>query len=545
MAKYIDIIDTSFASSYKVSVGSAFVDESIFKMASYAKKIGISSYEVAGFDSFEDIAKVKRSLLFNYLYDFREMVGEEANLSTMVNASTVVGYDIVNVDFVKMHAELMLKYQITTIRVFDNLNNLNNIANSAKIYKDRGLSVEIVILLTERYSISYYKNLFDELIDSEIEFENLMFIDNFGACAPSFVAEIISLAKVLLGDYVFIGLKTNDNLALGISVYLAALEAGVDMLDVAIHPFSGGFASPDLLSLLLATKKLDYNLGDLSVENVSMYQKELNKVISETKIDITKDQNSNNYSTPFPAIELNEFNKKIDRGVIKDRVTDELMYILKLIKIKNISKPLSQAIFDQALLNIKKGRWKVVDSHFATLLAQSSLTIDHNIAIKLNSMIKRKRVDLNIDNYLVKNVLDQSLENRFIFSIFDLDKKEPQINEKIIKKKKILGDVCEYSVDVGNKKFLVKIRDVEEEIEVIDYNSDVNTTLIKSQYEGRVMSIKVAIGANIVEGELLMTLWSDGKEHEVVSKIEGIVYNIYVKEGEEISKGSNLLSVEL
>jgi len=545
MSKYIDIIDTTFASSYKAATSSALVDENIFKMANYASKVGISSFEVAGFNGFEDIAKVKKHLTFSYLYDFREMVGAEANLNTTINASTLVGYDALNIDFVKMHAELMSKYNINTVRVFDNLNSIKNISFTAKEYKKHSLNSEVVILLKERYSIEYYEKIFDELIDSDLEFDTIVLNDKFGACAPAFVAEIISLAKMLLGDYVFVGLKTNDSLSLGISVYLAALEAGVDMLDVAVYPFSCGYGAPDLLSLLYATKNLDYNLGDLTIENIAMYQKQLSKSVSSAKVDIKKEQNSNNFFTPFPAVEINEYNEEINRGIIKERVNDEIMYIFKLLKIKNISKPLSKAIFEQAKLNIIKGRWKIIDGTFATLLAQSSLKIETNIAKKLNSMVRTKKIENNINDFLDVNALEQNLENKFLFSVFDLYKKEPKIREDIVRKKKILGEPSEYCVEVGNKKFLVKIKDVEEEIEVIDYNSDANTTIITSAYDGRVMSINATIGANIIEGELLMVIWSNGKEYEVVSKIEGVVYNVYVKEGEEVNKGSNLLSVEL
>jgi pyruvate carboxylase subunit B len=545
MSRYIDIIDTSFATSFKATYGTAVIDNDIFKYASYATKVGISSFEVAGFNSFEDIAFSKKHLAFNYLYDFRQMVGVEANLNTTINASTLTSMEPLSKEFFRMHAKLMSKYNVNTIRVFDNLNNIENINTICNIYKQESLGCEIIILLKERYSIEYYEKLFDELIEKVVEFDTVVFVDNFGACRPNFVAEIISLAKMLLGEYVFVGFKSNDSLSLGLASYLAALSAGVDMLDVALYPLSGGFGAPDLLSLLHATKELDYNLGDLSIENITMYQKELSASCASLEPIKCHSQNSNNFSTPFPAIEIDSYNKEIDRAMIKDRVTDEIMYIFKLLKIKNISQPFSKHIFEQALLNIKNGRWKIIDSSFATLLASSSLSIDSTIASKLNTMVRQKRVSQTIDEYLFTNALEKNLENRFLFSIYNLNKTKKVLNEAVVKKKKILSEPSQYCVEVGNKKFLVKISDVKEEIEVVDYNSDANTTVITSSFTGRVMSINISVGSNIIEGELLMTVWSDGKEQEVVSEIEGIVYNIYVKEGQEIGNNTKLISVEL
>jgi pyruvate carboxylase subunit B len=333
---------------------------------------------------------------------------------------------------------------------------------------------------------------------------------------------------------------------LGTSTYLYALDAGVNILDVAIYPFSGFFGSPDLLSLLYATKKLDYNIGGLQIDDIIMYQKELAAKVYSKSISIQKEHKSNVFITPFPAIELDEYNKSIDRAVVKNSINDEILHILKILKVKNISQPFSKFIFDQAVLNIKHGRWSVIDRNFASILSVSSIKVEADLAKKLNVMATQKRMDDSIDSYLAQKGVEINLENRFLYSLFDLEEKaEPVYKDELITKKRILGDKEEYCVEVGKKKFLVKIKDVAEEIEVINYNTDVNTEKIVSEYSGTVMSIKIAIGSSIIEGELLMVIWSDGKEYEVVSKIEGIVYNIYVEEGQEIKKGDDLISVEM
>jgi len=549
MAKYIDIVDTTYASSYKASFGTALVEEDILKMVEYAKRVGISSFEVPGFNGFEDIAKAKKDLAFNYLYDFRELVSEDANLITTVNTATLISNNVVSKEFAREHAKLMKKYNINTIRVFDNLNNIQNIAEIVPIYQKEGLIVEIAIVMAERYSVEHYGKIFDELVDSRIEFDTIFLIDNFGACVPTFVSDVISLAKMFLGDYLYIGLKSNDSMYLGTSTYLSALDAGVDILDVAIYPFSGYFGAPDLLSMLYATKKLDYNIGDLKIDDIIMYQKELASKVYSKPRSFKKDQisNINIYETPFPAIEITEYNQSIDRAIVKSSINDEISYILKLLRLKNISQPFSRFIFAQALLNIKnQDRWRAIDKNFASIVVMSSISIDTQLYKRLYVMATPKKINPNIDEYLFQLGLEPNLENKFLYSIFDLDEKdEPVYKEELITKKRVLSNKEEYCVEVGNKKFLVKVSDVEEEIEVVNYNSNVNTEKIKSDYSGTIMSIRVEIGSSIIEGELLMVIWSDGKEYEVVSEIEGIVYNIYVQEGQEIKKGADLLSVEV
>ena len=62
--------------------------------------------------------------------------------------------------------------------------------------------------------------------------------------------------------------------------YLAALEAGVDGIDLAAHPVSGGTSQPDILTLLHATKGKDYDLG-LDINKILEYEDVLQDCLKE------------------------------------------------------------------------------------------------------------------------------------------------------------------------------------------------------------------------------------------------------------------------
>ncbi len=57
---------------------------------------------------------------------------------------------------------------------------------------------------------------------------------------------------------------------MSIACYLAALEAGVDGIDLAAAPVSGGTSQPDILTMMHALKGKDYDLGGFEEEKIKI-----------------------------------------------------------------------------------------------------------------------------------------------------------------------------------------------------------------------------------------------------------------------------------
>jgi pyruvate carboxylase subunit B len=84
----------------------------------------------------------------------------------------------------------------------------------------------------------------------------------------------------LLGDKTKIVFHTHETAGVAVTAYKAALDAGVDQIDLSLAPVSGGTAQPDVITMWHALRGSEYDLGV-----------DINKVIKAEKVfkDCMKD----------------------------------------------------------------------------------------------------------------------------------------------------------------------------------------------------------------------------------------------------------------
>ena len=64
-----------------------------------------------------------------------------------------------------------------------------------------------------------------------------------------------------------IEMHTHDTAGMGVACNMAAIEAGADLIDLAMCPVSGGTAQPDILTMWHRLKGTDYTL-DIDYERI-------------------------------------------------------------------------------------------------------------------------------------------------------------------------------------------------------------------------------------------------------------------------------------
>ncbi len=218
---------------------------------------------------------------------FREIVGAEANLQTLSRGINTVMLETGSRELIDLHAKMFKKHGTTTIRNFDALNDVNNLAYSAECIKRHGLQHEVVITMMDlppgckgAHDVPFYEKTLRNILDAGIEFDSLCFKDASGTANPNKVFETISMARKLLGEDVHLRLHTHETAGVSVASYLAALEAGANGIDMAASPVSGGTSQPDILTMLHATKGTNYNLGDLELSKILKYEERLKGVSS-------------------------------------------------------------------------------------------------------------------------------------------------------------------------------------------------------------------------------------------------------------------------
>jgi len=377
--KYIDVMDTTFRDGIDSIFCSPVSMEYYLPAVSVASECGVTHFEFVERRRFSSIDLLKIENPFEMMVRFREAAGEEANLQVNAYSVNTVMKSCASGEFIDLFAELFSKYETTTIRNYDPLNDVKNLEYSGNAIANSGIMHEVSIVLNQRvldsfeiYDLEFYENKIIEILDSGVAFDSFCFIDELGNIAPKRVYDIIKLAREILGDYVHLRFHTHDTLGMGIAQYLAALEADVDGIDLANSPVSGGVSQPDMLSMLKATMGSEYNLGDLELEKILKYQNYLkDKLSKQSLINYAKEIHPEVIFTPLPANELllNAENMRRDGNFhLFNKVTSKINDVIEKGGFASIATPISSFFWKQAYANTVFGDWKKITKEYGKMV---------------------------------------------------------------------------------------------------------------------------------------------------------------------------------
>ena len=121
------------------------------------------------------------------------------------------------------------------------------------------------------HDVAFYERTLRQILDSGIKYTSFCFKDASGTANPNKVHEIVKMARKLLPEKTHIRVHTHETAGISTTVYLAALEAGADGIDLASEPVSGGTSQPDILTMIHVLQGYEYDLG-FDPEKILKYQ---------------------------------------------------------------------------------------------------------------------------------------------------------------------------------------------------------------------------------------------------------------------------------
>ena len=162
-----------------------------------------------------------------------------------------------------------------------------------------------------------------------------------------------------------ITLHTHDTAGLGAASYLAAIEAGVDCVEVSIVPFANGTSQPDtqrMLAMLEGHPRCpSFDPGKLARlrEHFEDVYRQLEKFTSPANERVDSDI----LIYQVPGGMLSNFRTQLkDQGMSEkfDDVVREIPVVREALGWVPLVTPTSQIVGTQAMMNIKFGRWKMI-----------------------------------------------------------------------------------------------------------------------------------------------------------------------------------------
>ena len=226
-------------------------------------KVGYYSMEVWGGATFDSCLRFLNEDPWERLREIRRVV-KNTKLQMLLRGQNLLGYKHYADDVVEAFIKKSIENGIDIIRVFDALNDTRNLETSIRAIKEGGAHCQCSICYTTSpvHTLHYYVELSIKL--EELGAQSICINDMAGILTPYLAYELVKKLKAA----VKIPLCLHAHCSSGIAsmTYLKAVEAGVDIIDTAISPFSEGASQPPTESMVLTLKesprdtKLDINL---------------------------------------------------------------------------------------------------------------------------------------------------------------------------------------------------------------------------------------------------------------------------------------------
>ena len=561
--KVIDVMDTTFRDGFQSVFGARVLMDDFLPAVEAARHADIRHFEFGGGARFQSLYFYTNEDAFLMMDKFREKAGADANLQTLARGINTVTLDTGSREIIDLHAKLFAKHNTNTIRNFDALNDVENLRFSGECIKKYGLKHEITITMMDlppkchgAHDSKFYEMILKRILKEEIPFDSVCFKDASGTSSPQKVYETIKMAKKLLPEGTHVRLHTHETAGVSVACYLAALEAGVDGIDLAAHPVSGGTSQPDILTLLHATKGKDYDLG-LDINKILEYEDVLQDCLKEYFLppEATRVSPIIPFS-PMPGGALTANTQMMRDNNILSKFPEVIKAMQEVVECGGFGTsvtPVSQFYFQQAFNNVIFGKWQKIAEGYGRMVLgyfgktpvkpdekiielaskQLNLAPTTQSAIDIADADKTKSIEFAKDT-LKQNGIEATEENIFIF----LACKEKGLvflkgNGKVMVRKNQLSNENNYNVVINGNKYTVCVDEYKNGYNVLVNGNRFSVSLEKAKSMAKDCETQASKGVS-----------ASGNEDEIVADVPGNVFKVLIKPGDSVKKGQQIIVLE-
>ena len=177
-------------------------------------------------------------------------------LQMLLRGQNILGYKHYSDDVVRRFVRAAVRNGIDIVRIFDALNDVDNLKVAIEETVKSGAMASGAISYTTSpvHTLDKYVQMVKEL--QAMGVGSICIKDMAGILSPKNAYDLVSAIKDAVDLPVVV--HTHSTTGLAFMTYLKAVEAGADVIDTAISPFSGGTSQPATETLNYALKELGY-----------------------------------------------------------------------------------------------------------------------------------------------------------------------------------------------------------------------------------------------------------------------------------------------
>ena len=353
-------------------------------------KVGYSSVEVWGGATYDVCLRFLNEDPWERLKIFKKYF-KKTKLQMLLRGKNLVGYKKYHDSVISLFISNSIKKGINVFRIFDSLNDINNLQSSIEYVNKGGQNSQGTICYTtspvhnEKYWIKLAKDIED------IGAKSLAIKDMAGLLRPQVCYSLIKKLKSNLK--IPIHLHTHATTGLADATNFKAFEAGVDNIDTSISSFSNLYAhtaTESFISMLYDDKSNPFDMKLLTEISEHFHELRPEYEVYEGSM---KGVDINMLINQVPGGMLSILEKQLldlDRSDKLKQLIDEIPKIREDVGYVPLVTPSSQIVGAQALMNVlDEKRYKTLTKEFVDLVNGEYGIVPGKICSKLLKRIEK------------------------------------------------------------------------------------------------------------------------------------------------------------
>ena len=388
--------------------------EDLLPIASALDQIGYWSIESWGGATFDACLRYLNEDPWERLRLFREAM-PNTKQQMLLRGQNLLGYKHFPDSVVEKFINKSSENGIDVFRIFDALNDINNLDFSIKQVKENSKHAQAAMAYTVSpvHKIDYWLDLAKKFEDLGVD--SIAIKDMSGILKPYVAFEMISRLKEIIS--VPIHMQTHATAGLSTATNLKAIEAGIDNLDTSISSMSLTYGHSPTESIVSSIEDLERSTGlDLSkLQIISDYFKKVRAKYSEFEGSL-KGVDTQMLSSQVPGGMLSNLEsqlKELNKTDLFEDVIKEIPKVRKDLGFPPLVTPVSQIVGAQAMMNVsEKESYKNLSKETINLATGYYGKLPGRINDELLALVEKNQESISVRPAdLIKDDLEERKED--------------------------------------------------------------------------------------------------------------------------------------
>jgi pyruvate carboxylase subunit B len=589
------LVDTTFRDAQQSLLGGHLRGDEIVPIAAKMDAIGFTAMEAFGGATFETQVR-RREDPWDYLRNLAK-VTPNTPIQALIRGQNLLANRNFPDDVVELFIKHAAKCGVDVFRVFDPLNDLRNMEATvgAALKAKKKVQGALSYAISPAHNIELWCSLAKGLVNMGCH--EVVIKDTSGLLSPQATWELVTALK----ETVDVPIDVHSHCSSGMApmAYMAAVEAGAEILDVAMSPLAWGTSQPAVESVVAALRGGEYDTGlDLAkMWDVQHDVEVLKRKHIEDLSPVADRVDASILRYQMPGLMLEDVHRQLDARNASGRlaqVLEEANRVRKELGYPPLVAPIRQMIATQAVYNVIGGdRYATVtqelkdylqglygrppvpaDPELRRLVLGREEPITIRPADLLEPQVEAARMQLKKMGY---EPTDESVLIHLLFPNLTSDYlrgPEPEAKAQKAPVRAVSHEpvaaapdppaappppaaavAAEFDVEVEGEVFKVRVSGAGMTVMPgVGAGSASATTqpgptprtgegTVIAPMQGLIVKLPVKAGDDVKLGDVVAVLEAMKMQNDIVTTVAGKVREVYVKEGEVVTPNQPLLAV--